>query len=113
MNSDLASEARLSYKLFTEYRDLKKSTALLVRWLIDNGDVSRTMTSSTVSVRQLMNLARMVKDKGITAPDSVFQALKSSIEKRKKITAFFKSMQDEGYTGGNDVTRSHEHFTSA
>ena len=113
MNSDLASEARLSYKLFTEYQDSKKSTALLVRWLTYNGGVSRTMTSSTASVRQLMDLARMVKNKGITAPNNVFQALKSSIDKRKKITAFFKSMQDEGHTGENDLTRSHEYFTSA
>ena len=113
MNSDLASEARLSYELFTEYQHLKKSTALVVRWLVENGGVSRTMTSSTASVKQLMDLARTVKEKGITAPNNVFQALKSSIDKRKKITAFFKSMQDEGHTGENDVTRSHEYFTSA
>ena len=113
MNSDLAPEAKLSYELFTEYQGYKKSTALLVRWLIDNGGVSRTITSAPASVRHLMDLAQMVKDKGITAPNNVFQALKSSIAKRKKITAFFKIMQNEGHTGENDVTRSHEHFTSA
>ena len=112
MNSGLASGAKLCYDLFTEYEDYKESTALLVRWLIDNGGVSCSRTSALASVRQLMDLAQMVKDKGITAPNNVFQALKNSIKKRKKITAFFKSMQDEGHKGENDVTRSHEHFTS-
>ena len=112
MNSDLASRPKLSYDLFLEYQDYKKSTALLVRWLIDNSGVSRTVTSALASLRQLMDLAQMVRDKGITPPNNVFQALKDSIEKRNKITAFFKSMQDEAHTGENDVTRSHEHFTS-
>ena len=112
MKSDLASEARLSYDLFTDYQDYKKSTAILVRWLIDNGDVSPTGNSTLASVKQLMNLAQLVVDKGTAAPHNIFHALKSSIEKRKKITAFFKSMQNDVHTGENEVTRSHEHFTS-
>ena len=115
MKSDYASKAKLSYSFFPDYQSYKESTAVLVAWLIDNGNASHTENRSLSSVKQLMHLAQRVKDDGLTVPSHVLQALKSSIKKRGKITHFFKSLQDVAHTlddESTESTRSHEHFTS-
>ena len=111
MKSECASKAKLSYNFVPDYQSYKKSTALLVSWLIDNGNASPTGSRSLSSVKQLVCLAQRVKDDGLTVPRHVLQALKSSIEKRGKITDFFKTLQD-GAPTEDEITRSHEHFTS-
>ena len=110
--SDCASKAKFSYNLLPDYQSYKKSTAVLVAWLIDNGNAACTENRSLSSVKQLMHLAQRVKDDGLTVPSHVLQALKSSIEKRGKITDFFKTLQSGAPTEEDEVTRSHEHFTS-
>lgn len=115
MKIECASKAKLSYNFFPDYQSYKKSTAVLVAWLIDNGNASHTEYRSLSSVKQLMHLAQRVKDDGVTVPSHVLQALKSSIKKRGKITYFFKTLQDGVNTLGDEITestRSHEHFTS-
>ena len=112
MKSDCASRAKLSYHFFPDYRRYKKSTAVLVAWLIDNGNPSHTENRSLSSVKQLVHLAQKVKDDGLTVPSHVLQELKSSIQKRGKITDFFKTLQDGAPTEEEEITRSHEHFTS-
>lgn len=111
MKSDSALGAKLPYDFLPAYQSYKKSTAVLVRWLIDHGDTSRTKKRILSSVEQLMNLARMVKDNNFTVPSHVLQALKTSIKKRGKITDLFKSIQDGDHSVEDEITRSHEHFT--
>ena len=115
VKSDCASKAKLSYNFFPDYQSYKKSTAVLVAWLIDNGNASHTEDRSLSSVKELMLLAQKVKDDSLIVPSHVLQALKSSIKKRGKITRFFKTLQDGAHTLGDEITestRSHEHFTS-
>lgn len=112
MNSDRASKAKLSYNLFTDYQSYKESTAVFVRWLIDNGDASHIKNRTLPSVKHLISRAQMAKDNGITVPNHVLQALKHSIKKRGKITNFFRSLQDSDDTVEDEITRSHEHFTA-
>ena len=111
MKSDCAPGAKLPCSFFTDYQHYKKSTAVLVRWLIENGDASHTKTRTLASVKQLMDLAQAVKNNNLTVPSHVFHALRISIEKRGSITDFFKSTQHEDHTI-DEITRSHEHFTS-
>lgn len=112
MKSDSAFGVKLPYDFLPAYQSYKKSTAVLVRWLIDHGDTSHTKKRTLSSVNQLLNLARMVKENSSTVPSHVLQALKTSIKKRGKITDFFKSIQDGDHPIEDEITRSHEHFTS-
>ena len=112
MEPNCASKAKLSYNFVPDYQSYKKSTAVLVAWLIDNGNASHTENRSLSSVKQLLHLAQRVKDDDLTVPSHVLQALKSSIKKRGKITDFFKTLQDGAHTVEDEMTRSHEHFTS-
>ena len=89
MMSDCDQKTTLSHDLFTDYQHYKTSTAFFVRWLLDNGDASHTGDRTLASVKQLMNLAQMVRDNNVTALSHVLQALRTSIKKRKKITDFF------------------------
>ena len=112
MNANCASKAKLSYNFVPDYQSYKKSTAVLVAWLIDNGNASRTENRSLSSVKQLIRLAQSVKDNDLTVPSHVLQALKSSIKKRGKITEFFKTSKNGAHTVEDEFTRSHEHFTA-
>ena len=112
MKSNCVSKAKLSYNFIPDYQSYKQSTAVLVAWLIDNGNESHTENRSLSSVKQLMHLARRVKDNDITVPSHVLQALRDSIKKRGKITDFFKTLQDGAHIVEDEISRSHEHFTS-
>lgn len=112
MKSDFPLGVKLPYDFLPAYQSYKKSTAVLVHWLIEHGDTSHTKKHTVSSVKQLTNLARMVKDNSLTVPSHVLQALKTSIKKRGKITDFFKSIQDGDHPVEDEITRSHEHFTS-
>lgn len=61
----------LSGDLFSDYQHYKESTAVLVRWLIDNGDAPHTENRALPPVNQLIDLAQAVRDKTLTVPSHV------------------------------------------
>ena len=54
----------------------------------------------------------MVKDRNLSVLGYVLRGIKTRIKKRGKITDFFKNTTIKNHIREDDVTRSHEHFTS-
>lgn len=96
--------------LFDTYASYKNGTIIFIRWLSSHASEDDASERPYVkSVDELRSLAENVLARRIKMPSSLSWTLKETIRDRTQVSKFFKTL---AFPGDNDVTSSHEHFTS-
>lgn len=94
--------------LFDHYQKYKRSTAIVLKWLGDNGEIT---SQSGITVNQLQHAAERARAKHIIAPEQVYHAFHDSLASRRKVTDWFKSTERNARSEPSQSTLNHIHFT--
>ena len=103
-----ARSGRIPPSLFDLYIQYKQDTKAIIVWLISHG-TSKFKSLSTISIRDLLALAEVVKKKAVLMPDTIDFQFREAIAARAQLSSFFKTKCDPEQTAKNNL--SHEFFT--
>jgi hypothetical protein len=95
--------------LFEIYLNYKKDTRAIVAWLISHEASSKSKPSS-LSVRDLLDLAHKIRAKAVRMPDAIHWHFRQAINARTYLTTFFK--HDDIDQAQQRSTVDHEFFTA-
>lgn len=101
-----SSNGRIPSDLFEVYVRYKQDTRAIVAWLIR---CAPSKHDTNLSIQDLFDLARVVRDKAVKMPDNIAFHFREAIAARMQLSNFFRGASVKGVC--HRETLNHEFFT--
>ena len=103
------TERRIPRSLLDIYVQYKRDTRAIIAWLMNHG-TREYKRFRTVSIRDLLGLAEIVRTKAVVMPDTIDFHFREAIAARTQLSRFFQRGARPGVD--DDATVNHEYFTT-